>query len=72
MTGGMLDLFDYQTKRWHPYYLTAKRILQYCFKMKDEKGEDFPILGICQGIQLVAMVLAGDDPDAITDFPIRG
>lgn len=29
-------------------------------RLKDEKGEDFPILGVCQGFQILTMVLAGD------------
>jgi gamma-glutamyl-gamma-aminobutyrate hydrolase PuuD len=43
-TGGMLEM-----KVDHPYYQTAKRIYQYCKDKKDKDGEEFPILGTCQG-----------------------
>ena len=43
-TGGMLEM-----RADHPYYQTAKRIVQYCKHKKDKDGEEFPILGTCQG-----------------------
>ena len=43
-TGGMVPMaVD------HPYYLTCKRIYQYSIDKKDKTGEEFPILGTCQG-----------------------
>ena len=46
-TGGALTLVDIQTKAQHPYYQTAKKIIQYSKYMKDVKNETWPILGIC-------------------------
>ena len=46
-TGGNLDLINPKTKKQHPYYLTARTILHYSKFMKNAKGENWPILGIC-------------------------
>ena len=46
-TGGSLDLIDRETGEQHEYYKTSKKIYHYSKFMKDVKGEDWPILGIC-------------------------
>lgn len=56
----MLDLVN-DKGELHPYYLTVKKIIAYSIMMKDEKKQNWPILGICQGIQCVAMYFADDD-----------
>ena len=45
----------------HPYYQTAKRIFQYCKHKKDREGEEFPILGTCQGFQVLALIASQDN-----------
>ena len=45
----------------HPYYQTAKRIVQYCKYKKDREGEEFPILGTCQGFQVLALIASQDN-----------
>lgn len=46
-TGGSLTLWDEENKEYHPYYKTAKAILKYSKFMKDNKNQDWPILGVC-------------------------
>ena len=38
LTGGSLDLYDNKTEKYHPYYLTAKKIYHYSKFMKDKKN----------------------------------
>lgn len=45
-TGGALKLID-DDGNLHPYYQTAKRIIEYSKMKKDKEGEIWPILGIC-------------------------
>ena len=59
-TGGGIDLIDKKTGKQHAYYKTAKTIYEYAKSVKDSRNEDFPILGICQGQQLLSMILSGD------------
>lgn len=60
LTGGNLELFHPETMEQHQYYKTVKAIIEYSMRVKDTKGEIFPILGVCQGFQILTMVLAGD------------
>ena len=46
-TGGNLTLVNSQTGETHPYYRTAKKVLDYCCKQYDERGIEFPVLGVC-------------------------
>lgn len=50
LTGGDLKLIDKKTGQRHRYYMTAKIIYEYSKQKKDLYNEEFPILGICQGI----------------------
>ena len=50
MTGGALKLIQKDTGLRHRYYITAKRIYDYSKQKKDLYNEEFPILGVCQGI----------------------
>ena len=45
-TGGALELVTKEGKQ-HPYYVTAKKLFHYSKFMKDVKGEDWPVIGIC-------------------------
>ena len=67
-TGGGLNLIDEHTNEQHQYYKTAKKIFDHSKKLKDEKNEDFPILGICQGFELLGMLAAGDDRSVMSDI----
>ena len=46
LTGGSLELID-QNGKQHPYYVTAKRILEYSKYMKKTFNADWPVLAIC-------------------------
>lgn len=46
LTGGALSLIDEDGKQ-HPYYETAKRVMEYSKMKKDKDGEDWPVLGVC-------------------------
>lgn len=47
-TGGSLDLYNYTSGVPHPYTVTAEKILNYTLEQND-KGDHFPLLGVCQG-----------------------
>lgn len=49
-TGGSVDLVDKKTKKPHKYYETAKSIYEYSKQVKDTKGENWPVYGVCQGL----------------------
>ncbi|MFN7880887.1 MAG: hypothetical protein ACK5NI_00070 [bacterium] len=40
--------------------------------MKDEKKEDWPILGICQGLEVISIILGDDDINTIEVIDIYG
>ena len=71
-TGGALDLINPETNDPHPYYLTAKKIVMYSKYMKDVRNEDFPILGICQGIEVLGVLYGDDDIGVLDDIVIYG
>jgi gamma-glutamyl hydrolase len=58
-TGGSLDLVDPQTEEYHPYTKTADRIFEYA-KERLEEGDYFPLVGICQGFQLLNILQSED------------
>jgi hypothetical protein len=49
----------------HPYYVTAKRIVQYSMRKKDEFGVEFPVIGICQGFETLSLIGSQDVPDLL-------
>jgi gamma-glutamyl hydrolase len=58
-TGGDLDLYDEATGKLHPYTVTSQKILSYAIKLND-KGDYFPIMGTCQGLELLHILVAND------------
>jgi len=60
LTGGSLELFNKTSHQPHKYYQTAKKIYQYSKEKKDKDQEDWPILGTCQGFQILSILAAGD------------
>lgn len=63
-TGGALELISKDGKP-HPYYVTAKRAMEYSKFLKHQTGEDWPVLGICQGLEVISIVQAKDDIEAL-------
>ena len=59
-TGGGLDLFNFTTMQWHPYYQTARIIFNYAIANKK-----FLVTGICQGFEVLTTLAAGDDADLL-------
>ena len=41
-------------------------------KIKDEKNEDWPILGICQGLEVISIILGDDDINTLDVIDIYG
>lgn len=64
-TGGNLTLIDKETGEQHPYYKTAKLIVEYCVRLKDTSGVELPILAICQGFELIGIVACDDSKDLL-------
>ena len=52
--------------------MTAKKIVMYSKYMKDVRNEEFPILGICQGIEVIGVVQGNDDINVLDDVVIYG
>jgi gamma-glutamyl-gamma-aminobutyrate hydrolase PuuD len=40
--------------------------------MKDVKGEDWPVIGICQGIEVISLILGDDNLDTFDEVFIYG
>lgn len=40
--------------------------------MKDEKNEEWPILGICQGLEVISVILGEDDISTLDVIDIYG
>ena len=66
-TGGNLTLINRETGDTHPYYRTAKKVVDFAIKSKDERGIDFPILAVCQGFQVLGMYVNKDSKDILKD-----
>ncbi len=58
-TGGDLDLYDETTGKLHPYTITSQKILDYAIQHNDQ-GDYFPIMGTCQGLELLHILVAND------------
>ena len=67
-TGGGLDLVNNQTGEEHQYYKASKRVIEYSMKKMDEQGEQWPILGLCQGFQLFAFYATHENTKLLKKF----
>lgn len=70
-TGGNLTLINNETGEVHPYYSTAKKVIEYAIKSKKERGIDFPILAICQGFELLG-IFASEDRNVLKEVECIG
>lgn len=72
-TGGGLDLYDFFTGEYHPYYITAKRIFNYATSNKalnnGTEHREFLVTGFCQGFELLGMLASNDKPDLLRYLP---
>lgn len=59
-TGGSILQINPVTGEQHQYYKTAKKIMEYSMLVKDRRKQEFPILGLCMGFQIMIMVASGD------------
>lgn len=66
LTGGNLELID-KDGNLHPYYVTAKRIIEFSKSVKDDQNEDFPVFGVCQGLELLSMIQNNDTRDTLSN-----
>ncbi|CAI2374457.1 unnamed protein product [Moneuplotes crassus] len=64
-TGGDIVPYDFESNEFHPYYLSLKHVLRYVIA-KNDQGDYFPLLGICQGIQFLMRAISGN-PEIIAD-----
>jgi len=71
-TGGGLELVNTTTGEKHPYLQTADKIFKYSKYMKDHKNETFPLMGICQGLQVFAIILNDYKLDVLDHIHIYG
>jgi gamma-glutamyl-gamma-aminobutyrate hydrolase PuuD len=60
LTGGPVQQADPITHEPHVYVKTAQKIFDYAKREFDE-GRYFPILGICQGFQIINTLANGGD-----------
>ena len=65
LTGGSLDLVNKTSGEPHPYFLTAKRIFEYSKTKMEKDNEEWPILGTCQGFQILSILASNDDFDIL-------
>lgn len=52
------------------YYITAKKIYQYSLNQKDNYNVTWPILGICQGFEVLHWLANNDTYDTLTNVRI--
>lgn len=68
LTGGRVELIDDMTGEFHPYTKTVKKIVDYSIN-KTDSGDYFPVLGICQGIQVLNAVTFEKDDGVLVVAP---
>ena len=71
-TGGAMPLVDHDTGEQSTYYKTAKKIFNYAKRQKDQKNIDWPILGICQGMEVLSYLVNNDAKDTLSNVVIYG
>ena len=68
-TGGGLDLYNFTSETWHPYYVTAKRIFSYATSnlafANGTVHRQFLLTGICQGFEVLSILASGDKNDLL-------
>ena len=65
-------MINEKTGEWHQYYKTAHQIFSYSLFMKDVKQKSWPVLGICQGLEVLSLIMGEDDPHVLSKFDIYG
>jgi gamma-glutamyl hydrolase len=70
--GGSLLQVDFKTKAQHPFYQTASKIFAYSKYMKAVKKQEWPVLGHCQGLESIAMILNDGDPSVLDTVILEG
>ena len=71
MTGGELEIM-YPDGTLSQYYKTAKKIYQYSIEQMDKYRLNWPILGICQGFEVLHWLANDDYFDTLTNVRVRG
>lgn len=69
LTGGGLDMFLPDGTQ-HQYYKTARKIYDYSINQKDKFNVSWPILGICQGFEVLHWLANDDYRDTLTNVRI--
>lgn len=69
LTGGGLDLYNFTTDQWHPYYITSRRIFNYAVNGGAPNSTDskrkFLLTGICQGFEVLSILASNDKNDLL-------
>ena len=63
-------MIDKTSGEQHPYYKTAKFVVEYCIAQKDRHGIELPILAICQGFELIGIVACQDSKDLLKNVSV--
>ena len=56
LTGGRIQMIDPDDGSEHPYLKAVKAILNYSIYKKDELGQNWPIMGVCQGFHILLRI----------------
>ena len=56
----------------HPYLKAVKAILNYSIYKKDELGQNWPIMGVCQGFHILTRIKTSKDVSRIDSMYIKG
>ena len=70
MAGGAAEMVNPKTGEQSVFYKTQKRIWEYMKRQKDDKGIDFPIVGICQGFEIIHFLANNDDKETLSTVKI--
>jgi gamma-glutamyl-gamma-aminobutyrate hydrolase PuuD len=71
-TGGSIEHINRKTGELSPYFKSVKTIVKYSMDKKDKIGESWPIIGICQGYQVIACVFNDDKLSVLDDISMFG
>ena len=70
--GGGSKLIDRDTGELSQLYELSVKIFEYTKWSKDVEGVDFPILGICQGFEIIHYLANRDDKSTLSNVRIFG